>query len=267
MHGKIACALDAALRLASNGRPCFPCFTDKRPATPHGYKDAASDCDKVRELWARYSAPLVGVVTGEISNIDVLDIDAPRHADAATWFAAVQEQLPATRIHCTRSGGFHLVFGHQPGLRSWAGRPIPGIDGRADGGYIIWWPAAGLPVLCDAPPAPWPAWLLKELSAPRFAARGEVRGPAADSPRHCVRSSYARAALRLAAERVAQASIGARNRTLNREAYGIGRLIAAGFVDAQEVADTLAAAAFMAGLGPREIEATLRSALRARGLL
>ena len=33
------------------------------------------------------------------------------------------------------------------------------------------------------------------------------------------------------------------------------------------VADTLAAAGFAAGLDPREIEATLRSALRARGLL
>jgi Bifunctional DNA primase/polymerase, N-terminal len=267
MRSEIACALDAALRLASDNQRCFPCFTDKRPATSHGFKDAANDCDKVRQLWARCPAPLVGVVTGEISDIDVLDIDAPRHAEAATWFAALRKWLPATRIHCTRSGGFHLVFRHQPGLGSWAGRPIPGIDGRADGGYIIWWPAAGLPVLSDAPPAPWPAWLLEELSAPRFAAPGEVWGPAADAPHHCVRSSYAGAALRRAAERLAQASIGARNRTLNQEAYGIGRLITAGFLDAQEVADALAAAAFTAGLGPREIEATLRSAFRARRLL
>ena len=116
MRSEIACALDAALRLASDGQRCFPCFTDKRPATSHGFKDAANDCDKVRQLWARCPAPLVGVVTGEISDIDVLDIDAPRHAEAATWFTALRKWLPATRIHCTRSGGFHLVFRHQPGL-------------------------------------------------------------------------------------------------------------------------------------------------------
>jgi hypothetical protein len=267
MHSNIARALDAALALASGGHPCFPCLTDKRPATSHGFKDAASDCDEVRQLWARNPGPLVGVVTGEISNIDVLDIDAPRHAGAATWFAAVRERLPAIRIHCTRSGGFHLVFHHQPGLRSWAGRPIPGIDGRGDGGYIIWWPAVGLPVLCDAPLVPWPAWLLEELSPPRSGTSGAVWGPAADPPRCRSISSYAGAALRLAAQRVTSASIGTRNRVLNEEAYGIGRLIATEFLDAQEVADTLAVAAFAAGLGPREIEATLRSALRARGLL
>ena len=267
MHSEIARALDAALTLTSDGQRCFPCLPDKHPATPHGFKDAAGGCDEVRELWARYPAPLVGVVTGEISKIDALDIDAPRHADAATWFAAVRGRLPATRIHCTQSGGFHLVFIHQPGLRSWAGRPFLGIDGRGDGGYIIWWPAVGLPVLCNAPLVPWPAWLLEELSPTRFAAPSQAWCPAGGSQRHRARSGYASVALRLAAERVASASVGVRNRTLNEEAYGIGRLIAAGFLDAQEVADTLAAAAFAAGLGRREIEATLRSALRARGLL
>jgi hypothetical protein len=37
-------------------------------------------------------------------------------------------------------------------------------------------------------------------------------------------------------------------------------------LDGQEVADTLAVAAVAAGLIPREIEATLRSAFRARWL-
>jgi hypothetical protein len=64
---------------------------------------------------------------------------------------------------------------------------------------------------------------------------------------------------------VARAPVGIRNRTLNAEAYGIVRLVAAGLLDIQEVADRLAAAAIAAGLAPREIEATLRSAITARG--
>src|SRR5262249_1618783 len=86
MHCEIARALDPALTLASDGQRCFPCFKDKRPATSYG-SNAESDHDKARDLWARYLAPLVGVVTGEISNIE-LDIDAQHHADAATWLAA-----------------------------------------------------------------------------------------------------------------------------------------------------------------------------------
>jgi hypothetical protein len=68
-------------------------------------------------------------------------------------------------------------------------------------------------------------------------------------------------------ERVARAPIGSRNRALNSEAYGIGRLVAEGLLDGQEVADTLAAAALAAGLDPPEVERTLRSAFGARGLL
>ncbi len=60
---------------------------------------------------------------------------------------------------------------------------------------------------------------------------------------------------------------GTRNAALNSEAYGLGRLIAAGLLDGQAVADELAAAAIAAGLTPREIESTLCSAFGARGLL
>jgi hypothetical protein len=80
-------------------------------------------------------------------------------------------------------------------------------------------------------------------------------------------SRYASAALRQATDRVVRAGIGARNVALNVEAYGLGRFVAEGLLDGQAVADALAAAAITAGLAPREVEATLRSALAARGLL
>jgi len=71
--------------------------------------------------------------------------------------------------------------------------------------------------------------------------------------------------LRHATERVALAGIGTRNVTLNTEAYGLGRFVAEGLLDGQAVADALAAAAITAGLAPREVLATLRSALAGRG--
>jgi hypothetical protein len=80
------------------------------------------------------------------------------------------------------------------------------------------------------------------------------------------RLRYAEAALRSGTERVGRAGEGTRNHTLNSEAHGLGRLVAAGLLDGQHVADALAAAAIDVGLDPHEIAATLRSAFRARGL-
>ena len=77
--------LSAALTLAEQGMPCFPCRVDKRPATPRGFKDATHDSDKLRALWTRHPGPLVGVPTGKISGVDILDID-PRHG-GERWFA------------------------------------------------------------------------------------------------------------------------------------------------------------------------------------
>jgi hypothetical protein len=74
--------LDEALALSQQGLPCFPCSSRKNPTTPQGYKDATRDPDALRELWHRYPGPLIGVVTGEMSGLNVLilmpDMEAPR---------------------------------------------------------------------------------------------------------------------------------------------------------------------------------------------
>ena len=262
----IARALGGALGLAAEGRKCFPCCTDKRLATPHGFLDAQDNPHELRALWRRYPAPLVGVPTGAASGIDALDLDV-QHPEAGQWWAAYRHRLPVTRTHRTRSGGLHLLFRHAAGLRCTAGSIAPGVDTRGDGGYVVWWPSAGLPVLCDAPPAPWPAWLISALTRPHAIAPGAAWEFPAVLCGARARSRYASAALRHATERVAYAGTGTRNAALNAEAYGLGRLVAAGLLDGQAVADALAAAAIAAGLAPREVEATLRSALAARGLL
>jgi hypothetical protein len=254
--------LDVALAL---GLPAFPVGADKRPACPRGFLAAAAEPAAIRDLWRHYPGPLVGVPTGAVSGFDALDIDAPRHPEAAGWLAARRDRLPATWTHRTRSGGLHLLFAHRPGLRNWAGHPVLGVDGRCDGGYICWWPGAGLPIECDAEPAPWPEWLLAEIAS-RPTTRTE-RSPTVAATNYRAASRYATAALRHAAERMARAPIGTRNTALNAEAFGLAGLVAAGSLDGQAVADALAAAATTAGLPAAEILATLGSAFAARGLL
>jgi len=156
-------ALGAALALGAEGWFCFPCLGNKCPATPHGFKQAQRDQRGLRELRRRYPGPLVRVAMGAASDIDVLDLDR-QHPEARAWWNANRNCLPQTRCHRTRSGGLHLLFRHAAGLRSTAGK-IAHTWG--DGGYVIWWPAAGLPVLEDIAPVPWPAWLLAQLQPPR----------------------------------------------------------------------------------------------------
>ena len=263
-------ALDCGLGLIAEGRACFFAREDKTPACPHGFKDAARDAAALRDLYRRHPGPLVAVATGEASDIDALDLDR-KHPEAGEWWRDNRQGLPQTRVHRTKSGGLHLVFCHHPGLRCWTARPAIGIDGRSTGGYVIWWPAAGLPVLCDAAPAPWPDWLLAELAAARpdhVSTESVVSWrPPGDSSGGEAQMRYVEAALRSATERVSRAGEGARNATLNSEAHGLGRFVADGLIEGQRVADELASAALNAGLHPREILATLRSAFRARGLV
>jgi hypothetical protein len=246
--GVTSSTLTLALALVEQGLPCFPCRADKRPATPAGFKDATCDHDVLRELWRCHPGPLVGVPTGEISALDILDID-PRHRGDG-WFAEHQHRLLPTRVHRTRSGGLHLLFQHEPGLRCSAGRIAPGVDVRASGGYVIWWPAAGIPVLSDRPLAAWPDWLIVQLSsAPRSA-----------TPRITVPDGHAMMRL---VQLVASARPGERNNLTYWAACRAGEMVASGLLGADAATAVIAEAATRAGLPRAEAERTARSGIRA----
>jgi len=243
-------SLDEALALAIQRLPCFPCRADKSPATPHGFHDASWDQQFVQQLWRSHPGPLVGVPTGEVSGFHVLDIDARNSGE--TWFTQHRDRLPATRVHRTRSGGLHLFFQHQQELRCSAGRIAPGIDVRASGGYVIWWPAAGFPVLCDTIPAPWPEWLCALLSSP----------PRSTTPRVVVANEVTlMRLLRL----VASARPGERNSLTFWAACRAGEMVASGLLRADIAADVIAEAATRAGLPFLEAQRTAWSGIRASG--
>ena len=57
------------------GFPVFPCKQDKSPLTPHGFKDATTDLDIIEKYWNRHPNALIGVPTGGVSDLFVIDID------------------------------------------------------------------------------------------------------------------------------------------------------------------------------------------------
>jgi len=155
-----------ALALAAQGIPVFPLLASKNPARAkadggRGYLDATTDPATIRAEFARPGAARIGMPTGEVSGWDALDLD-PR-GGSEVWPGRLT--LPATRVHATGGGGTHHLFRHAPGLRCSAGRIAPGVDVRADGGYVVVWPCS-----VDVPIAPWPADVLEAAFTPARAA-------------------------------------------------------------------------------------------------
>jgi P4 family phage/plasmid primase-like protien len=81
----------------------------------------------------------VGIVTGKASGIVVIDID-PKHGGTKEAVDGIAGLVTRTRTHRTPSGGFHLIFRYPDGVEhvgNSVGRLAPGVDVRADGGYVV----------------------------------------------------------------------------------------------------------------------------------
>lgn len=141
----------------------------------NGLKDASKDPVTV-EHWFTNTAFNIGIATGAVSNIIVLDID-PRHEGDRT-LAQLEVQhgpLPPTWRFLTGGGGEHVVFRH-PGVPvgNSAGALGAGLDIRGDGGYIVAPPSdhiSGRPyaISVDHQPedvalADPPDWLLEKIA-------------------------------------------------------------------------------------------------------
>jgi hypothetical protein len=284
--------LRSALAAAVSGWHVFPCAVGgKRPALRGNWQDlATSSPGQIREWWAR--APYnIGIACGP-SGLVVIDLDTPHHdeddedeaaagalfplsgADILSGLASQRgERYPGgTYTVDTPSGGCHLYFAYRPAtgtgnprLRNSAGVIGPHIDVRADGGYVV---GAGSRIGGRAytargrgAPAPLPSWLARLI-------RDSYPPPAVPPPRLPVSDraggrAYALAVLRAETERVASARPGTRNVTLNRAAFVLGQLAAAGFVPPIPVVTSLIDAARHAGLPEGEAVRTVRSAMEA----
>jgi hypothetical protein len=248
-----AAALAAAIELGAKGIPAFPCAQSKRPTCADGFYNAETDADALRDLWRKHPGPLVGVPTGPASGIDVLDIDA-KHPPAIEWLRKNEFRLPTTRRHRTRSGGFHVLFKYADGLRCSTSKIAQGIDVRALGGYIVWWPSAGLAVEVDAPLALWPAWLFAQLTGAKPKLQlvwSASRVPNADI------SGLVRF--------VARASEPGRNQSTFWAACRAGEMVAKGLINADFAAALIVEAAISTGLSSDEARRTVASGLSRTG--
>ena len=259
-----------SILLEGKALPVFPCLANKKPATPHGFKDATADPPAIEGLWRSHWGPLVGLPTGERSGLDVLDIDL----DGLSWFGRNSGRLPPTRMHETRSGGRHLFFQRRPGLRCSTSKIERGVDVRADGGYVIWWPATGGRVLCEGPIADLPQWILEALTVPRPRQEGEAEcvlsglsplsGPNREHPSLCPTRNLTRRTQRILRV-VENAPVGVRNARLYWAACRFSEIVAEGVLSREVAKQVLLSAAQLSGLtsddGIAATEKTIASGL------
>ena len=236
----------------------FPCDHDKRPLVTAWQHNAA------RRDHSRW--PLVGVPTGAANGFDALDIDL----GALGWRDQNRNRFPMTQVHTTRSGGWHYLFRHSEGLRNSAGRIAPGVDVRADGGFVIWWPAAGL--LCEAAElAEWPEWLLELAVGQRRTQGPHESGTAHHHDGHEPHAPMAtlnpHAREKALLQKVEHTRLGSRNDVLNWAAYQFGLMVAEGVRQRGQVEAVLIGAAQACGLwredGAARCKATIKSGLDA----
>ncbi|CAM3430918.1 bifunctional DNA primase/polymerase [Stackebrandtia soli] len=287
-----ALMVDAAYDHAARGWPVFVLGDGKTPLpnctrcrtadgthdmetcvclTCHGFYAATTDADRLAAVICAHPTGVLAVRTGAASGTVVVDVD-PRSGGAATLAELLAAGLlPPTLTARTGSGGVHLYYAHPGGtIRSGAGALGPGVDVKADKGYVVVPPsrigerayvwADGGPD--SVPVTTMPVALLDRLTTLPPAPR--LTPPAASNPFAAPVDASGRLAGIVAA--VLAARPGERNTVLNWGAYTASEMVRTGAANVEGVTGALADAATRIGLTDREAHATIRSGLRAGGV-
>jgi Bifunctional DNA primase/polymerase, N-terminal len=118
----------------SCGRPS--CHSPgKHPRTRRGCKDASADPSQIDRWWVKWTGANIGIATGAISGIVVLDIDGAEGRATLQELIAEHGFLPRTPVVQT-ARGLHFYFKLPQGVS------VPcstgsGLDIRGNGGYVV----------------------------------------------------------------------------------------------------------------------------------
>jgi hypothetical protein len=284
--GELDCA-PAALAYATLGYPVVPlhaprpgggCSCPAGPACPDPGKHprlagwtrrAATDSAVVRDRWRRWPDANLGLATGR--HFDVLDLDGERGVEALRAVLSIAPWEHPGPVARSGSGGWHLLYA-PTGLGNRVGL-LPGVDWRGRGGLIVAPPSQHVsgrryawvrPLTAALPEVPAG---LRRLLAPPSAQRTTLPPASRPAGGDGRAGRYAQAALAREAAWVRAAPPGTCNDTLNRAAFNLGQLVAAGLLDPDQVRAVLLAAALAAPATghadrARKAKATITSGLR-----
>src|SRR5581483_3110516 len=109
----------------------IPIGKDKRPLIAwKKYQNVLPSIEEINNWFKKFPEANVGIVTGKVSNLVVVDID-PRHGGNNEHFKLIK-----TITSKTGGGGWHYYFQYEIGVNNSTGIAL-GIDVRGEGGYVI----------------------------------------------------------------------------------------------------------------------------------
>ncbi len=197
-----------------------------------------------------------GIVTGAISNLVALDCDSLEAVEEAHRLGVAPDTVTVRTAK-----GAHLYFRHPGFAVPNKARFLPGMDLRGDGGFVVApgsiHPNGAAYEWINHPAwheiAPMPGWLASHLE--------RMSQPAAAIPTSPIvaESAYGIAARDRELAALRNTSQGRRNDQLNRSAFALAQLSAAGELNSEDASATLRAVALEIGLEPDEIERTIAS--------
>lgn len=248
------------------GRACGS--PGKHPLVRRGLHEATADPCVIKEWWRGWRSANIGVATGAESRIVVIDIDLP--AALASLDRLIDLSLPRTLTGLTGGGGVHLVYASQdPDLGNSAGRlpgvetALPGVDLRANGGYIVAPPSVHRSgarygwLNADHAMSPAPSWLKQPERT--YVALDDVATAAFKGDG----TPYGLAVFRNELDRLGAAQVGTRNHELNRAAFVLAQLVAGGELLESAARASLLSMALGIGLDEPESRHTIDSAFAA----
>jgi hypothetical protein len=116
------------------------------PITPGGkkplikweeFQSRKATQDEINSWWAKWPLANIGIVTGKLSNLAVIDLDKyAKDYDEAVSLQYFPDSL-VTPCATTPRGGQHLYFNYPDQDITINARGLPGIDLRGEGGYIV----------------------------------------------------------------------------------------------------------------------------------
>ena len=135
MRSNIATVLALSLKFGWKVFPAKP--NDKSPYISGWQQRATSDANGIKQLFDPFPDAMIGLPTGPINGLTVIDLDRKNDVDGVESFRRLALPCSTRAVVGTPTGGFHLYY------RTWntvLPSPVgllPGMDIRSNGAYVI----------------------------------------------------------------------------------------------------------------------------------
>ncbi|RPJ03937.1 MAG: hypothetical protein EHM36_11520, partial [Deltaproteobacteria bacterium] len=139
-----------ALDYIANGISVIPLQKNKRPVFEWAeFQKRIASPEEVQSWWKEWPFAMIGIVTGKISGLAVVDCDSHEAMEVFERYLPEPAMIP---VVVTPRLGRHYYFRYQDGIYNAAGLHNTKIDIRGEGGYVVAPPSVsdtGLYIWCS----------------------------------------------------------------------------------------------------------------------